>query len=109
MILCIAAIVSLVLGVTVSHHGDEDTGWIEGVAILVAVLIVGTVTATNEYNKEKQFRHLNAVKNDKLVKVVRGGKEMEVSVYDINVGDLINLATGDAVPADGVFISGHGA
>lgn len=107
MILCIAAIVSLVLGVTVSHHGDEDTGWIEGVAILVAVLIVGTVTATNEYNKEKQFRHLNAVKNDKLVKVVRGGKEMEVSVYDINVGDLINLATGDAVPADGVFISGH--
>eukprot|EP00698_Gefionella_okellyi_P009109 TRINITY_DN228_c0_g1_i1.p1 TRINITY_DN228_c0_g1~~TRINITY_DN228_c0_g1_i1.p1 ORF type:complete len:1015 (-),score=272.16 TRINITY_DN228_c0_g1_i1:297-3341(-) len=108
IILCVAAVVSLVLGVTVGHgDGSEDTGWIEGVAILIAVIIVATVTATNEFQKEKQFRQLNDRKNDKPVKVVRGGKEIEVSIYEIYVGDVVKLDTGDAVPADGVFLEGH--
>ena len=33
-------------------------GWIEGVAILIAVLIVALVTASNDYSKELQFRAL---------------------------------------------------
>ena len=41
----------------------------EGVAILTAVLAVATVTASNDYSKEQQFRALNAVKEDILIKV----------------------------------------
>ena len=43
----------------------------EGVAILTAVLAVATVTASNDYSKEQQFRALNAVKEDILIKVLR--------------------------------------
>lgn len=39
-------------------------------AILTAVLAVATVTASNDYSKEQQFRALNAVKEDILIKVV---------------------------------------
>lgn len=47
----------------------RSQGWIEGVAILTAVLIVAVVTATNDYTKEQQFRKLNAINNDITVKV----------------------------------------
>lgn len=48
---------------------DPRKGWVEGVAILTAVLAVATVTATNDYSKEQQFRALNKVKDDIAVKV----------------------------------------
>ena len=56
-ILIAAAIVSLIIGI--STEGWEK-GWLEGVAITVAIFIILTVTATNDYMKEKQFRKLNA-------------------------------------------------
>lgn len=31
-----------------------------------------------------------------------------ISVHDITVGDILHLEPGDAIPADGIFITGHG-
>lgn len=31
-----------------------------------------------------------------------------VSIHDITVGDILHLEPGDAIPADGVFLTGHG-
>ena len=45
-------------------HAD----WIEGVAILLAVVIVVLVTAFNDWSKEKQFRGLQ-VSIDLVIKV----------------------------------------
>ena len=39
-----------------SHHD-----WIEGLAILLAVVIVVLVTAFNDWSKEKQFRGLQVI------------------------------------------------
>lgn len=44
-----------------SHHKvepDKSTGWIEGAAIMVSVVIVVMVTAVNDLQKEKQFKEL---------------------------------------------------
>jgi hypothetical protein len=46
---------------------DKKTGWIEGASILGAIFIVVMVTAVNDYQKEQQFRQLNAVKDDVMV------------------------------------------
>ena len=37
---------------------EHSTDWIEGLAILLAVIIVVFVTAFNDWSKEKQFRGL---------------------------------------------------
>lgn len=43
--------------ITESHDNTEEAAnWIEGVAILIAVLAVVTVTAANDWTKERQFR-----------------------------------------------------
>jgi calcium-translocating P-type ATPase len=102
IVLVVAAVVSLAVGV----YEDPQKGWIEGVAILSAVLIVAVVTATNNYNKELQFRKLNAVKEDVTVVVIRNGKNVSVNIKDLVVGDIVVLNAGDRIPADGVLVKG---
>lgn len=53
-ILIAAAVVSLICGV--AQHGWN--GLIEGVSILLSICIIVSVTATNNYVKEKQFQEL---------------------------------------------------
>ena len=48
IVLIISAVFSLFIGI----WEDPRKGWIEGAAILVAVIIVAVVTATNNYSKE---------------------------------------------------------
>lgn len=100
--LMIAATVSLVLGLLEDPH----TGWIEGTAILFAVVIVVMVSSLNDYSKEQQFRKLNSKKNNKQVKTIRNGEDEQVSVYDIVVGDVVKIEVGDILCADGLFLSG---
>lgn len=108
IILLVSAVVSLVLG-TIPTLNPEPLGWLDGVAILIAVIIVATVTAANDYSKERQFKKLNAQKVNRLVKVRRGNHPYEISVHEIVVGDLCIVNTGDALPADGIFVSGANA
>jgi Ca2+ transporting ATPase len=84
------------------------TGWIEGFAIIVAIVVVVLVTAGNDYSKERQFRALSAVADDRKILAFRNKSDqpVEISVYDIMVGDLLYLRTGDKIPADCYFLSG---
>lgn len=51
------AIISIALSLAIADH-ERSTAWIEGFAILMAVVIVVIVTAINDYTKEQQFRDL---------------------------------------------------
>jgi len=108
ILLSIAAAISLALGLYETFSVGHGVQWVEGVAIIVAITIVVTVGAANDWQKERQFAKLNARKDDREVKVIRSGRTMNVSVYDVTVGDIMHLEPGDAVPVDGIFISGHG-
>jgi len=113
ILLTAAAVMSLALGIYqtigVPHtDGTAKLEWVEGVAIIVAIVIVVVVGTLNDWQMERQFNKLNQKHNDRTVKVIRSGKSVEISVFDINVGDVMHLNPGDLVPVDGIFISGHG-
>jgi len=103
-ILIAAAVVSLAVGL----YDDPATGYVEGVAILVAVLLVSFVTAINDDQKERQFRELSAVNDDVEVVVLRSGKPIQIPVDQIVIGDLVCLQAGDKIPCDGVLVSCDG-
>lgn len=108
IILTVAAVVSLLLGIFAPEdcEGSEDnTGWIDGFAIIVAVIIVALVTAVNDYQKEQQFRGLqNKIESEHRFTVVRHGEPIEVLNSEIVVGDLCQVKYGDLLPADGVVV-----
>lgn len=60
-------------------HGWRE-GWLEGVSILVAVVIIVSVTSFNNYVKEQQFIKLNAEVAKKDVNVIRNGNYERIDV-----------------------------
>ncbi|KAL0095154.1 PMCA-type calcium-translocating P-type ATPase [Phycomyces blakesleeanus] len=116
ILLSIAAVVSLSVGlyedIAVPEYdslGNRIAGvkWVEGVAIIIAILLVVLIGSANDYQKEKQFQKLNAKKEDRSVKATRGGIPLLVPVRDIQVGDILHLEPGDIAATDGIFIQGH--
>ncbi|CAA3016764.1 calcium-transporting ATPase 9, plasma membrane-type-like isoform X1 [Olea europaea subsp. europaea] len=82
-------------------------GWYDGGSIALAVLIVIVFTAVSDYRQSLQFQNLNEEKQNIHMEVVRGGRRIKVSIFDIVVGDVVPLKIGDQVPADGILITGH--
>ena len=102
-ILIIAAIISLVIGM-VTHPED---GWLEGCAILVAVVIVVGVGSVNDWVKQKQFEKLNKKIDEKKVIVLRDGAQQSIDNTELVVGDILYINQGDALPADGILLASH--
>ncbi|KAL2819842.1 hypothetical protein BDW59DRAFT_181569 [Aspergillus cavernicola] len=107
ILLTIAAVVSLSLGIYEAVSGQSQVDWIEGVAVCVAILIVVSVTAGNDWQKERQFAKLNRRKLDREVRVIRSGRMVRLHITDLTVGDIVHLEPGDSAPADGVIITNH--
>ncbi|KAI1349503.1 calcium-translocating P-type ATPase [Xylaria sp. FL0043] len=113
ILLAVAAVVSLALGLYetlgVKHEpgSPPSVDWVEGVAIIIAILIVTLVGSLNDWQKERAFVKLNAKKEDREIKVIRSGKSFMINVHDILVGDVLHLEPGDLVPVDGILINGH--
>lgn len=121
IILMICAFISIGLSF---YHGPEDAQlvgeefrakekeasleWIEGIAILIAVIVVVFVTAFNDWRKEKQFRGLKSrIDQENLTSVVRNGQIKQINVKDLVVGDVCFIKYGDIVPADGLIIQSN--
>ncbi|XP_032822331.2 plasma membrane calcium-transporting ATPase 2-like isoform X2 [Petromyzon marinus] len=90
------------------EEAGSDTGWIEGTAILLTVVVVVLVTAFNDWSKERQFRGLQSrIEQEQKFSVIRGGQLVEVHVAELVVGDVAQVKYGDLLPADGVLLQGN--
>ncbi|KAL6943784.1 hypothetical protein ACO0OE_003676 [Hanseniaspora uvarum] len=117
IILSISAVVSLALGLyelygQSAEYDAEGTkipklDWIEGVAILIAVIVVVLVGGVNDYQKELQFKNLSSQeKNSKKINLIREGLLLESTYDNLMVGDLLSLKTGDIIPCDCILVNG---
>ncbi|KAL7716460.1 Calcium-transporting ATPase [Entamoeba marina] len=112
MILMLSAFISLFLAFVVpkpetcSSEDEIETDWIEGMAILIAVLVVSVGSSISDYSKQKKFLALSQDEKNVPIKVIRNGKNLTVSILELAVGDLVNLDVGDVIPADGIYVSG---
>nr|POE47533.1 calcium-transporting atpase 2 [Quercus suber] len=108
ILLSVCAVIALALGIYQQLSPENTPEWIEGVAIIVAIVVVVVVGAVNDWQKERQFAKLNKKKESRDVKVIRSGKTQEISIHDLLVGDVLLVEAGDILPVDGIYIAGHG-
>ncbi len=90
-ILALAALLSFFVGDAI------DTIFIFAILFLNAVL-----GFYQEYRAEKSLEKLKAMLNP-LVRVIRDGKEQQISSRDLVPGDIVFLFEGERVPADGAI------
>ena len=83
----------------------QDIAWIEGFAILVAVVIVVFITALNDWTKDKQFRGLQKkLDSDTRFSVLRDEEFHELPLVELVVGDIAQFKYGNTFPVDGILI-----
>ncbi|KND87137.1 Calcium-transporting ATPase 2 [Tolypocladium ophioglossoides CBS 100239] len=111
-LLTAAAAISLAIGLyqalgTAHTAGNPPVEWVEGVAILVAVVVIVLVGSINDWEKLRQFQKLNKKQLERDVKIIRSGTSGLIPISNVLVGDVVHLEPGDIAPADGILIDGY--
>jgi P-type Ca2+ transporter type 2C len=110
-LLTAAAAVSLAIGLyqtfTTAHNASNPSvEWVEGVAIITAIVIIVLVGSINDWAKSREFRKLNKKQLERDAKVIRFGVSRLLFGSDILVGDVVIIEPGDVIPADGILLTG---
>lgn len=104
IILFVCAVLSLGFGI--KQHGLKE-GWYDGGSIIIAIILVVSVSAVSNFKQSRQFDKLSKESSNVQVEALRDGRRQHVSIFDVVVGDIIFLKIGDQVPADGLLLDGH--
>nr|XP_011464734.1 PREDICTED: calcium-transporting ATPase 10, plasma membrane-type-like isoform X3 [Fragaria vesca subsp. vesca] len=106
ILLVIAFAGSVVMGVL---EETKMLGWHNVISVAIATAMFILIAVLSDYTQAR-LQHMiirkQEMRNKKLT-VIRAGRQVEVSICDIVVGDVVPLNIGDEVPADGIFIHGH--
>lgn len=76
-------------------------------AAFMGVVLINLVVGVSQELRAKQMVDRLTILTAKRVMVVRGGERIELDVEDIVIDDVVLLAHGDQVPADGVVLDGQ--
>lgn len=105
LILLAAAVVSVVIGLI---KEGWPRGLIEGISIMIALVIIITVTSANNWVSERQLADLIAHQELQEIPVYRGSSTQTITIdaSELAVGDVVILKEGNQVPADCIIIEG---
>lgn len=95
-LLFVSAAVSLILGQVEN-----------AVSISIAVFIVGTVGFIQEYRTEKSLEALKKLAPPRCRVIRDAGRIWEILAEELVVGDIVELAMGDRIPADVTLITAN--
>ncbi|MBR1665766.1 MAG: calcium-translocating P-type ATPase, PMCA-type [Bacteroidaceae bacterium] len=105
IILLVAAVLSI--GISCYEYfglGADATAFFEPVGIIIAIALATGLAFWFEQKADREFSLLNQQNDLDPVRVIRDGGETQIPRSEIVVGDLVLLATGDEVPADGQLL-----
>ena len=78
--------------------------YLEGIAIVLAILLATTLAFVNEFRAAREFDVLNQVNDDTPVKAIRAGQFLTLARRDLVAGDVVLIESGEEVPADGTVL-----
>ena len=105
VILLVAGALSVAIaGYDFAVQGEGVAAFFEPAGIFVAILLATGLSFLFEERAGRAFDILNQVSDDEPVEVVRNGASARVPRRDVVVGDVVVLATGCEVPADGDLV-----
>lgn len=84
----------------------RNFNWYETIGIVISILLASFISSISEYGSANAFEKLQKEILLTKCKVIRNGKEIEIPVSDVVVGDIVSISSGDRIPADGVVVRG---
>ena len=100
IMLIMAGFIALAVNVFQGVSGGE-ADYLECVGIFAAIFLSVIITVVMEGKSAKAFEALSQISSNTMVKVLRNGETVMLGQNEIVAGDILLLATGDKIPADG--------
>ena len=91
-ILLVAAVCSTIIGML---NDGVESGWVEGATIFLAIFLIVSITAGNNWVKERQFQKLRSKVDECTLQVIRGGYPQSIDSTEVVVGDILIFKIGD--------------
>ncbi len=107
LMLIMAGVIALLVNIIRATTGSE-ADFMECLGIFAAIFLSVLITVIMEGKSAKAFEALSKISDDTMIKVIRDGNTLMLGQKDIVVGDIVLLATGDRVPADGRLLNSSG-
>ena len=85
----------------------KDFDWFETIGIVIAIFVASFISTISEYGSEAAFAKLQEEAAKIKARVKRNNNLVEIPIDEVVVGDIISLASGDSIPADGYLIEGN--
>lgn len=80
--------------------------YFEAVGVVVTLMLVGQLLEAHTRKGTGEAMRALASLQPKTARVVRDGRETDIVVDDVHVGDVIAIRPGEQLPVDGIVISG---
>ncbi len=107
LMLIAAGLIALAVNIFRSVTGSE-ADFLECIGVFVAIFLSVIISVVMEGKSAKAFEALSKISDNTVVKAVRNGGVIMLGQHEIVCGDILLLATGDKVPADGRLIESAG-
>jgi len=89
------------------HGGEEVGAYFEAAAVIVTLVLLGEVMQLRALGETSQaIRQLLALAPNTARRVEADGREVEVSLNEVQVGDRLRVRPGEKVPVDGTCLEG---
>ena len=81
--------------------------YVESAAVILAFITVGKYFETLTKGRTSQAIQSLVALSPKVATVIRDGKEVEVPVEELQIGEVVFVRPGEKIPVDGIIISGE--
>lgn len=98
--------VSLAIWFGIGGYGIHELYYEIAVFILFFILLGKYLEAVTKGKTSFALQKLIGLQA-KTARVIKGGKEIEIPVEDVDVGDIVVVRPGEKIPVDGVVIEGY--
>ncbi len=89
------------------HGGEEVGAYFEAAAVIVTLVLLGEVMQLRALGQTSQaIRQLLALAPNTALRIAEDGREAEVPLNDVQVGDRLRVRPGEKIPIDGVCLEG---
>ena len=87
----------------------EDMTYFESAALIITFLVLGRFLEARAKRRAGEALRALAALGAKTARVVRDGREVEVAVEEVVVGEVLRVRPGETIPVDGEVVDGGSA
>src|SRR5262249_52618174 len=89
------------------HGGEEVGAYFEAAAVIVTLVLLGEVMQLRALGETSQaIRQLLALAPHTALRIEADGREAEVPLEEVKVGDRLRVRPGEKIPVDGTVLEG---